>query len=154
MIFSVLVVWQEYEARVSDEFVLRGNAVLLKCALPSYVSDVVVIEAWISDQGETYAAGDDRWGKPISNGHRSPRRHFQHQFQNRTFFLFKIGKNWQISPEIPLLPFPSGPAKRGVDSSASLTGLIRLVMSANQRSARRHQRHSLFSNYFHQKISK
>ena len=54
--------WQEYEARVADEFVLRGNAVLLKCALPSYVSDIVVIESWMSDQGETFTAADD-WGK-------------------------------------------------------------------------------------------
>lgn len=69
VIFCTVVVWQEYEARVSDEFVLRGNAVLLKCALPSYVSDVVYVEAWISDQAQTYAAADQYWGKLTSRGH-------------------------------------------------------------------------------------
>ena len=50
------VVWQDYEARVNDEFVLRGNAALLKCLLPSYVSDVVHVEAWVSNDGRIHAA--------------------------------------------------------------------------------------------------
>ena len=48
--------WQEYEVRVHDEFVLRGNAALLRCLLPSYVSDVVHVEAWTSDQGDVHDA--------------------------------------------------------------------------------------------------
>ncbi len=54
-------VWQDYEVRVNDEFVLRGNAALLKCLVPSYVSDVVQIESWTSSQGEVYGGTD--WGK-------------------------------------------------------------------------------------------
>lgn len=45
------VVQQHYQARVIDEFVLRGNAALLKCNLPSFVADFVSVEAWISDDG-------------------------------------------------------------------------------------------------------
>ena len=58
-------VWQEYELRVNDEFVLRGNAGLLKCLVPSYVSDVVQIEAWQTNQGETLVdqSGRPDWGK-------------------------------------------------------------------------------------------
>lgn len=54
-------VWQDYEVRVNDEFVLRGNAALLKCLVPSYVSDVVQIESWTSNQGEVFGGSD--WGK-------------------------------------------------------------------------------------------
>ncbi len=56
-------VWQDYEVRVNDEFVLRGNAGLLKCLVPSYVSDVVGIEAWLTNQGDTYETGRTDWGK-------------------------------------------------------------------------------------------
>lgn len=45
------VVQQFYQARVIDEFVLRGNAALLRCNLPSFVADFVSVEAWISDNG-------------------------------------------------------------------------------------------------------
>ena len=53
-----IAVWQDYELRVNDEFVLRGNAGLLKCLVPSFVSDVLQIEAWITDQGDVYRAND------------------------------------------------------------------------------------------------
>lgn len=45
------VVQQFYQTRVIDEFVLRGNAAILKCNLPSFVADFVYVEAWIADDG-------------------------------------------------------------------------------------------------------
>lgn len=45
------VVHQFYQTRVIDEFVLRGNAGLLKCNLPSFVADFVDVESWIADDG-------------------------------------------------------------------------------------------------------
>uniref|UniRef100_A0A1B0GLK3 Ig-like domain-containing protein n=1 Tax=Lutzomyia longipalpis TaxID=7200 RepID=A0A1B0GLK3_LUTLO len=45
-----LVVNQFYQTRVNDEFVLRGNAAILKCLLPSFVADFVLIDAWILDE--------------------------------------------------------------------------------------------------------
>lgn len=45
------VVQQFYQTRVIDEFVLRGNAATLKCNLPSFISDFVSVESWISDDG-------------------------------------------------------------------------------------------------------
>lgn len=63
-------VWQEYEVRVNDEFVLRGNAGLLKCLVPSYVSDVVQIESWTSSQGEVFGGND--WGKRNCSSYTSP----------------------------------------------------------------------------------
>lgn len=42
-------VLQVYEARVNDEFVLRGNTAILKCIVPSFVADFVHVQAWIMD---------------------------------------------------------------------------------------------------------
>lgn len=48
------VVQQFYQSRVIDEFVLRGNTGILKCLVPSFVTDFVQVEAWISDDGKTH----------------------------------------------------------------------------------------------------
>lgn len=40
---------QAYEARVNDEFVLRGNTAILKCIVPSFVADFVHVVGWIMD---------------------------------------------------------------------------------------------------------
>ena len=70
VVVGAKVVWQEYETRVNDEFVLRGNGALLKCLLPSYVSDVIHVEAWIGNQGQVYQSdGDDHEsGKNVVGG--------------------------------------------------------------------------------------
>lgn len=58
------VVQQFYQARVIDEFVLRGNAALLKCNLPSFVADFVSVEAWISDDGTEILPNSNDFGIP------------------------------------------------------------------------------------------
>lgn len=45
------VVQQFYETRVTDEFVLKGNTGILKCVVPSFVTDFVQIEGWVADDG-------------------------------------------------------------------------------------------------------
>lgn len=38
-----------------DEHVLKGNSAILKCHIPSFVSDFVNIDAWIDDEtGEEF----------------------------------------------------------------------------------------------------
>ncbi|XP_017784824.1 PREDICTED: Down syndrome cell adhesion molecule-like protein Dscam2 isoform X11 [Nicrophorus vespilloides] len=53
------VVQQFYQSRVIDEFVLRGNTGILKCLVPSFVTDFVAIEAWIGDDGSTFTYEPD-----------------------------------------------------------------------------------------------
>ncbi|XP_042142402.1 Down syndrome cell adhesion molecule-like protein Dscam2 [Ixodes scapularis] len=45
------VVSQPFEVRAYDEFVTRGNAALFRCHLPSFAKDVLVITAWLRDDG-------------------------------------------------------------------------------------------------------
>lgn len=62
---NVIVVHQFYESRVVDEFVLRGNAATLKCNLPSFVADFVLVDGWISDDGIEYRTNNDDFGRRI-----------------------------------------------------------------------------------------
>lgn len=45
------VVNQFYEAEIMNEYVIRGNAAVLKCSIPSFVADFVKIESWIDEEG-------------------------------------------------------------------------------------------------------
>ncbi|XP_069950892.1 cell adhesion molecule Dscam2-like [Cherax quadricarinatus] len=43
------VVVQEFEVRVYDEYVIRGNTAVLRCVVPSFVRDLVSVTAWVRD---------------------------------------------------------------------------------------------------------
>lgn len=49
-----IVVAQSYEAEADNEYVIKGNAAIMKCEVPSFVSDFVVVEMWTDSQGGTY----------------------------------------------------------------------------------------------------
>jgi hypothetical protein len=55
---------------VHDEYVISGNTAVLKCQLPSYVSDYAVVTAWILNNGLHLYPNTDFGGKynVISNG--------------------------------------------------------------------------------------
>lgn len=46
---------QLYTVNVMDESVLRGNTAILKCHIPSFVSDYVFVSSWTSDGGDEYS---------------------------------------------------------------------------------------------------
>lgn len=48
------VVSQFYESQVSDEYVIKGNAAVLKCNIPSFVSDHVEVIEWVDSNGSLY----------------------------------------------------------------------------------------------------
>lgn len=43
-----------YESQVYDEYVIKGNSALLKCNIPSFVSDFVDIIEWTDSNGSHY----------------------------------------------------------------------------------------------------
>lgn len=47
--YLIVVVPQQYSVNVMDEHVLRGNAAIVKCHIPSFVIDFVYVSAWILD---------------------------------------------------------------------------------------------------------
>lgn len=50
------MVQQNYESEVNNEYVIRGNAAVLKCSIPSFVADFVYVVSWHDDQDNTYTA--------------------------------------------------------------------------------------------------
>lgn len=48
------MVLQSYESEAGNEYVIRGNGALVKCGIPSYVADLVAVDAWIDDHGRTH----------------------------------------------------------------------------------------------------
>ncbi|XP_072939081.1 cell adhesion molecule Dscam1 isoform X13 [Epargyreus clarus] len=46
------VVSQYYVTEAENEYVIRGNAAIIRCKIPSFVSDFVHVESWIMDDGE------------------------------------------------------------------------------------------------------
>lgn len=44
---------QYYVTEAENEYVIRGNAAIARCKIPSFVSDFVMVEAWIMDDGQT-----------------------------------------------------------------------------------------------------
>lgn len=45
------------------EYVIRGNSAILKCSIPSFVSDFVRVEAWIDEENNELLPSEDYDGK-------------------------------------------------------------------------------------------
>lgn len=51
---------QVYEAEITpSEYVMRGNAAIIKCLIPSFVADFVHVVAWINEDGTEIVGGRD-----------------------------------------------------------------------------------------------
>lgn len=48
------VVQQFYQTEVNNEYVIRGNAAVLKCSIPSFVADFVQVVGWTDSDGNEY----------------------------------------------------------------------------------------------------
>lgn len=58
-----VVVTQYYEAEVVSEYVIRGNAAILKCTIPSFVAEFVSVASWEGSDGSSYEVTHD-YGTP------------------------------------------------------------------------------------------
>lgn len=47
------VVTQFYLSEAENEYVIKGNAAVMKCKIPSFVADFVHVEAWINAEDGT-----------------------------------------------------------------------------------------------------
>lgn len=54
-----IVVAQYYEADASKEHVIRGNAGIIKCEIPSFQADFINVVSWHTDQDESFFPGTD-----------------------------------------------------------------------------------------------
>ncbi|XP_047019422.1 Down syndrome cell adhesion molecule-like protein Dscam2 isoform X10 [Helicoverpa zea] len=57
------VVSQYYVTEAENEYVIRGNAAIVHCKIPSFVSDFVYIEAWLMDDGQILTVNNTSSGQ-------------------------------------------------------------------------------------------
>ena len=64
--FYFSVVHQDYSSEASNEYVIVGNDALMKCIVPSFVSDLVEIIAWTdTEENIFYRQSSGAWGTTI-----------------------------------------------------------------------------------------
>lgn len=59
------VVSQFYVTEAENEYVIRANSAIMKCKLPSFVSEFVYVDQWTTDDGTIYRPEDGDYGKMI-----------------------------------------------------------------------------------------
>ncbi|XP_025414622.1 Down syndrome cell adhesion molecule-like protein Dscam2 isoform X35 [Sipha flava] len=57
------VIHQSYEAEADNEYVIRGNSAIMKCEIPSFVADFVLVTYWVDSTGKSYYPENDYDGK-------------------------------------------------------------------------------------------
>ncbi len=64
-LFPAAVMSQEFKAHVDQEsYVILGNDAVLKCDIPSFVADLVLVVSWHDSQGNVFHMGrsfDGKW---------------------------------------------------------------------------------------------
>lgn len=56
---ATTAVSQYYEVDVNKEPVIKGNSVVMKCGIPSFVADYVTVLSWSTGNGEHFYPGID-----------------------------------------------------------------------------------------------
>lgn len=125
------VVAQTYEIEADNEYVIRGNAAIMKCEVPSFVSDYVMVENWQDSQGNTYLLEENYDSKYLvlpsgelhirdvgpEDGYKSYQCRTKHRLTGETRLSATKGRLVITEPVASVLPkFPT------VDSSRSFTG--------------------------------
>ena len=65
-LYDYVAVHQKYEIEADNEYVILGNSAIMKCEIPSFVSDLIEVVTWQDDSGNIYPAYDDSSGKFLS----------------------------------------------------------------------------------------
>ena len=50
------VVSQFYVTEAENEYVIRANSAIMKCKIPSFVSEFVQVDQWVADDGTIYTS--------------------------------------------------------------------------------------------------
>ena len=61
LINTFLVATQSYNTGSHEEYVIMGNDVLVKCTIPSFLSDFLTVTGWIDSEGHEFLA-DSKYG--------------------------------------------------------------------------------------------
>lgn len=59
------MVSQFYVTEAENEYVIRANSAIMKCKIPSFVSEFVQVDQWVADDGTVYMHGEEYGMTPI-----------------------------------------------------------------------------------------
>jgi len=59
------VVSQFYVTEAENEYVIRANSAIMKCKIPSFVSEFVHVDQWVADDGTIYTPGQEYGMRPV-----------------------------------------------------------------------------------------
>ncbi|XP_023236837.1 Down syndrome cell adhesion molecule-like protein Dscam2, partial [Centruroides sculpturatus] len=93
------VVQQQYQVQVYDEFVIRGNTAVLRCQVPSYVRDYVIVTTWERQDGISIVSNIATGGRysVLSNGE----LHIRHTIMS-DFKSYRCATKHLLSGEIQM----------------------------------------------------
>lgn len=64
-----IVIEEPYRSEVNNEYVIRGNSVVLKCSIPPFIADFVTVVSWQDNIGNIYQSSliDEKTVNPLNN---------------------------------------------------------------------------------------
>lgn len=72
---ALAVVSQFYVTEAENEYVIRANSAIMKCKIPSFVSEFIHVDQWVADDGTIYMPGQEYGMRPV-DVERCPRDNF------------------------------------------------------------------------------
>ncbi|XP_015912285.1 cell adhesion molecule Dscam1 [Parasteatoda tepidariorum] len=57
------MVKQPYKIQVFDEYTVSGNTAVMRCSIPSFMKDYVIVTSWVRDDSRTIVASPDKGGR-------------------------------------------------------------------------------------------
>ena len=64
MPLNLSVAHQHYKTGGSEEYIIIGNDAIIKCNIPSFVSDFVTVDAWVDSEGGEFFKSENI-GRPF-----------------------------------------------------------------------------------------
>ena len=58
-----LVVNQNYMTEATNEYVITGNSALMRCVIPSFVSDFISLQNWQDEKGNVMVPHTNNYGR-------------------------------------------------------------------------------------------
>ena len=58
-----LVFNQNYMTEATNEYVIMGNSALMRCVIPSFVSDFISLQSWQDEKGNIMVADNNNYGR-------------------------------------------------------------------------------------------
>ncbi|XP_076173908.1 Down syndrome cell adhesion molecule 1 isoform X45 [Ptiloglossa arizonensis] len=128
------VVSQFYVTEAENEYVIRANSAIMKCKIPSFVSEFVQVDQWVADDGTIYTTGNDYDGKYLvlpsgelhirdvgpEDGYKTYQCRTKHRLTGETRLSATKGRLVITEPVGSKAPSVSGDAKRWQKTKTSM----------------------------------